>query len=89
VPELRWAQVIDVEVIRTVTEWLLPGLLCSCCGTVTFAEAPPGAHACLNKHLDCLGVVKNHDIRYHHKHPESWKRAFNYQVIVRTLEPIS
>ena len=41
----RWAQVIDVEVIRKVTEWLLPGLLCPCCGTVTFAEAPPGAHA--------------------------------------------
>jgi len=41
----RWAQVIDAEVIRTVTEWLLPGLQCPCCGTVTFAEPPPGAHA--------------------------------------------
>ena len=41
----RWAQVIDVEVIRTVTEWTLPGLACPCCGTVTFAEPPPGAHA--------------------------------------------
>ncbi len=41
----RWAQVIDVEVIRKVTEWALPGLLCPCCGTVTFAEPPPGAHA--------------------------------------------
>ena len=41
----RWAQVIDVEVIRKVTEWLLPGLVCPCCGTVTFAEPPPGAHA--------------------------------------------
>jgi transposase len=41
----RWAQVIDVEVVRTVTEWALPGLVCLCCGTVTFAEAPPGAHA--------------------------------------------
>jgi transposase len=41
----RWAQVIDVEIIRKVTEWALPGLLCPCCGTVTFAEAPPGAHA--------------------------------------------
>jgi hypothetical protein len=40
----RWAQVIDVEVIRTVTEWALPGLECPCCGTVTFAEPPPGAH---------------------------------------------
>ena len=33
----RWAQVIDVEVIRIVTEWLLPGLACPCCGAVTFA----------------------------------------------------
>ncbi|MGH3124466.1 MAG: IS66 family transposase, partial [Streptosporangiaceae bacterium] len=41
----RWAQVIDVEVIRTVTEWALPGLACPCCGTVTFAAPPPGAHA--------------------------------------------
>ncbi len=41
----RWAQVIDVEVIRTVTEWALPGLACPCCGTVTFAEPPPAAHA--------------------------------------------
>ena len=41
----RWAQVLDVEVIRKVTEWLLPGRECPCCGTVTFAEPPPGAHA--------------------------------------------
>src|SRR6266516_5836034 len=41
----RWAQVIDVEVVRTVTEWALPGLECQCCGTVTFAEPPPGAYA--------------------------------------------
>jgi hypothetical protein len=41
----RWAQVIDVEVARKVTEYLLPGLSCPCCGTVTFAEPPPGAHA--------------------------------------------
>jgi hypothetical protein len=41
----RWAQVIDAEVVRTVTEWALPGLECPCCGTVTFAEPPPGAHA--------------------------------------------
>jgi transposase len=41
----RWAQVIDVEVIRTVTEWRLPGRVCPCCGTVTFAEPPAGAHA--------------------------------------------
>src|SRR6266480_1003397 len=41
----RWAQVIDVEVIRKATEWALPGLQCRCCGTVTFAAPPPGAHA--------------------------------------------
>jgi hypothetical protein len=41
----RWAQVIDVEIIRKVTEWALPGLECPCCGTVTFAAPPPGAHA--------------------------------------------
>jgi hypothetical protein len=40
----RWAQVIDIEVIRKVAEWLLPGLACPCCGAVTFAEPPPGAH---------------------------------------------
>ena len=40
----RWAQVIDVEVIRKATEWALPGLECPCCGTVTFAKPPPGAH---------------------------------------------
>ncbi len=41
----RWAQVTDVEVVRTVTEWALPGRCCPGCGTVTFAEPPPGAHA--------------------------------------------
>jgi hypothetical protein len=41
----RWAQVIDVEVIRKVTEWALPGFTCPCCGTVTFADPPPGAYA--------------------------------------------
>jgi len=41
---LRWAQVIDVEAVRTVTEVLLPGRSCPCCGTDTFAEPPPGAH---------------------------------------------
>jgi transposase len=40
----RWAQVIDVEFVRTVTEWALPGLACPCCGTVTFAAPPAGAH---------------------------------------------
>jgi hypothetical protein len=34
-----------VEVIRKVTEWRLPGRVCPCCGTVTFAEPPAGAHA--------------------------------------------
>jgi transposase len=41
----RRAQVIDVHIARKVTEWLLPGLSCPCCGTVTFAEPPPGLHA--------------------------------------------
>jgi transposase len=40
----RWAQVIDVEFARKVTEWALPGLECPCCGTVTFAAPPAGAH---------------------------------------------
>jgi transposase len=41
----RWAQVIDVQVLRKVTEYLLPGLACPCCGAVTFAGPPPGLHA--------------------------------------------
>ena len=41
----RWAQVIDIGVARRAVEWALPGLACGCCGTVTFAEPPPGAHA--------------------------------------------
>ena len=41
----RWAQVIDAKIIRTVTEWALPGFSCPCCGTITFAEPPPGTHA--------------------------------------------
>ena len=43
--EPRWAQVIDVEFVREVTGWALPGLVCPCCGTVTFAGPPPGLHA--------------------------------------------
>ena len=43
--EPRWAQVIDVEILRKVTEWALPGRSCPCCGTVTFAGPPPGLHA--------------------------------------------
>jgi transposase len=42
--EPRWAQVIDVELAPKVTEWALPGLSCPCCGAVTFAEPPAGAH---------------------------------------------
>jgi Transposase IS66 family len=38
----RRAQVIDVEIVRKVTEILLPGLACAGCGTVTWAEPPPG-----------------------------------------------
>ena len=40
----RWAQVIDIEIFRKVTEVLLPGLSCGDCGTVTCAAAPPGFH---------------------------------------------
>jgi hypothetical protein len=34
-----------VQISREVTEWMLPGLECRCCGTVTIAVAPAGAHA--------------------------------------------
>jgi hypothetical protein len=34
-----------VEFTRKVTEWALPGLSCGCCGAVTFAGPPAGAHA--------------------------------------------
>jgi transposase len=40
----RWAQVIDIEILRKVTEVLLPGLSCGDCGTVTYAAPPPGFH---------------------------------------------
>jgi hypothetical protein len=40
----KWAQIWDVQIIRQVTEWLLPSLLCPCCGKITTADAPPGAH---------------------------------------------
>jgi transposase len=53
--EPRWAQVIDVEVIRKVTEVLLPGLECGGCGAVTFAGPPPGMHA----GAVCYGPVLN------------------------------
>jgi transposase len=41
----RWAQSWDVRIACVVTEWLLPGLECPCCGEVTFAAPPPGLHA--------------------------------------------
>jgi transposase len=53
--EQRWAQVIDVEILRKVTEYLLPGLSCGDCGTVTFAAPPPGLHA----GAVCYGPVLN------------------------------
>ena len=34
-----------MQVTKTVTEWTLPGRECLCCGTVTIAGPPPGAHA--------------------------------------------
>jgi Transposase IS66 family len=40
-----WAQVIDVLFTTVTTEWSLPGRKCPCCGKVTIAPAPPGAHA--------------------------------------------
>ncbi len=40
-----WAQVWDVKILRQVTEYLLPGLRCPCCGTVTTAAPPAGAQA--------------------------------------------
>ena len=52
----RWAQVIDVDVIRKVTEWLLPGLECPCCGTVTFAE-PRGSRRCPTGRENAAAVV--------------------------------
>ncbi len=39
-----WAQVWDVKISREVTECLLASLPCPCCGKVTTADAPPGAH---------------------------------------------
>jgi hypothetical protein len=40
----RWAQSVDVRILREVTEFLLPGRVCPCCGEVTYAQAPPGLH---------------------------------------------
>jgi transposase len=58
--EPRWAQVIDVEFLRKVTEVLLPGLSCGCCGAVTFADPPPGLHAgavCYGPALNAAAVL--------------------------------
>ena len=53
--EPRWAQVIDIEILRKATEVLLPGLACGDCGTVTYAAAPPGyRQGCV-----CYGPVLN------------------------------
>jgi Transposase IS66 family len=40
----RWAQVIDIEIRRKVTEVILPGLACAGCSTVSWADAPAGFH---------------------------------------------
>lgn len=37
-----WAQVWDVSISRLVTEWLLPALICRCCGQVITAVRRPG-----------------------------------------------
>jgi Transposase IS66 family len=58
--EPRWAQVIDVEIVRKVTEVLLPGLACGCCRAVTFADPPPGLHAgavCYGPALNAAAVL--------------------------------
>lgn len=39
-----WAQVWDVRFTRFVTEYLLPALICPCCGKITMADPPAGAH---------------------------------------------
>ncbi|HEX7162172.1 MAG TPA: transposase [Trebonia sp.] len=53
--EPRWAQAVDVQILRKVTEWLLPGRECGGCGAVTFAGPPPGLHA----GSVCYGPVLN------------------------------
>jgi len=55
-----WAQVWDVKIVRQVTEYLLPGLCCPCCGAVTTAAAPAGAQAgavCYGPLLNAAAVV--------------------------------
>ena len=41
--EPRWAQVIDIEILRKVTEVILPGLACAG-WAVDPADAPAGFH---------------------------------------------
>src|SRR6185437_10444203 len=53
----RWSQVIDVQILRTVTEHLLPGLTCPCCGSVMFSEPPPGLHAGAVSHGPVLNAA--------------------------------
>ena len=36
-----WAQLVDVQVTRMVTEWALLGLQCPCCGTAAIAARHP------------------------------------------------
>jgi hypothetical protein len=55
-----WAQVWDVKIVRQVTEYLLPGRCCPCCGAVTTAAAPGGAQAgavCYGPLLNAAAVV--------------------------------
>jgi transposase len=55
-----WAQVWDVKVARSVTEYLLPGRECGGCGTVTTAAAPAGTQAgsvCYGPLLNTAAVV--------------------------------
>ena len=35
-----------MSISRLVTEWLLPALICPCCGQVSTADAPPGVRPC-------------------------------------------
>ena len=39
-----WSQVKDVRIIQFVTEYLLPLLICPCCGKINAAQAAPWAY---------------------------------------------
>ena len=41
----QWAQVIDAEIVRTVTQWALPGLVVRVLRDGHVRGPPPGAHA--------------------------------------------